>query len=74
MPSGNLVSRPSLGAYDVSSATASRIVLSMNPEWPLDTNRFGRIVITDTQNLPSSSYLNYADYTLGAQWLRRSSP
>ena len=61
---GNLVSRPSLGAYFVSSATPSRIVLAMNPEWPLDPNRFGRIVITDTQNLPSSYSSSYADYTL----------
>jgi peptide/nickel transport system substrate-binding protein len=60
----NLVARPSLGAYFVSSATASRIVLAMNPEWPLDPNRFGRIVITDTQNLPASYTSNYADYTL----------
>ncbi len=61
---GNLVSRPSLGPYSVSKATASRIVLSMNPEWPLDPNRFGRIVITDNQNLPASYTSNYADYTL----------
>jgi ABC-type transport system substrate-binding protein len=60
----DLTTRPSLGAYEVSSATASRVVLAMNPHWPLDTNRFGRIVITDTQNLPSSSAVNYADYTL----------
>jgi peptide/nickel transport system substrate-binding protein len=60
----NLVSRPSLGPYFVSSATASRIVMSMNPEWPLDANRFGRIVITDNQVLPASYNANYADYTL----------
>jgi peptide/nickel transport system substrate-binding protein len=60
----NLATRPSLGAYDVSSATAGRIVLSMNPKWPLDPNRFGRIVITDAQNLPSTASVNYADYTL----------
>lgn len=60
----NLASRPSLGPYLVASASASRIVLRMNPEWPLDTNRFGRIVITDSQNLPTSSASLYADYTL----------
>ncbi len=60
----DLTTRPSLGAYDVSSATDNRIVLAMNPHWPLDTNRFGRVVITDTQNLPSSASVNYADYTL----------
>ncbi|MGH3732478.1 MAG: ABC transporter substrate-binding protein [Acidimicrobiales bacterium] len=60
----NLASRPSLGPYEVTSATASRVILDMNPEWPLDTSRFGRVVITDTQNLPSSAAVNYADYTL----------
>lgn len=60
----SLANRPSLGAYLVSSASANRIVLNMNPAWPLDPNRFGRIVITDTQNLPSSASENYADYTL----------
>ena len=61
---GNLVSRPSLGPYSVTTASASRIVLSMNPQWPLDPNRFGRIVITDNQNLPKSFNSSYADYTL----------
>jgi ABC-type transport system substrate-binding protein len=60
----DLATRPSLGAYEVSSAAPSRVVLTMNPYWTLDTNRFGRIVITDTQNLPSSASVNYADYTL----------
>ena len=39
----------------------------MNPQWPLDPNRFGRIVITDNQNLPASSTSNYADYTLAVE-------
>jgi len=60
----DLTTRPSLGAYEVSRATASRVVLTMNPRWPLDTNRFGRIVITDTQDLPTAATVNYADYTL----------
>ena len=59
-----LASRPSLGAYEVGSATASRIVLTMNTHWPLDTNRFGRIVITDNQTLPTTQTANFADYTL----------
>ena len=42
--------------------------------WPLDTNRFGRIVITDTQNLPSSATVNYADYTLALNELIDSRP
>jgi ABC-type transport system substrate-binding protein len=60
----DLASRPSLGAYSVRSATPSRIVLTMNSHWPLDTNRFGRIVITDNQNLPTTETANFADYTL----------
>jgi peptide/nickel transport system substrate-binding protein len=60
----NLASRPSLGPYEVKSATLSRIVLAMNPKWPLNTNRYGRIVITDNQNLPAAANASYADYTL----------
>jgi peptide/nickel transport system substrate-binding protein len=60
----NLVSRASLGPYEVSSATASRIVLVMNAAWLLDPNRFGRIVITDSQQYPNSGSAAYADYTL----------
>jgi ABC-type transport system substrate-binding protein len=60
----NLASRPSLGAYNVQSATASRIVLTMNTHWPLNPNRFGRIVIVDNQTLPTTQTANFADYTL----------
>jgi peptide/nickel transport system substrate-binding protein len=60
----NLVSRPSLGPYRVTSAAANRVVLAMNASWPLDTNRFGRIVITDSQSLPKSSTTIYANYSL----------
>jgi len=60
----NLLTRPSLGPYIVMSATASRIVLNMNPTWPLDTNRFGRVVITDAQTLPKTPHDIFADYSL----------
>ena len=60
----NLISRPSLGPYVVKSATTSRIVLNMNPSWPLDTNRFGRVVITDSQKLPATPHDIFADYSL----------
>jgi hypothetical protein len=59
----NLLNQPSLGPYTVTSATPTRVVLNMNPSWPLDPNRFGRIVITDSQDLPSVSTVNFADYT-----------
>lgn len=60
----NLLTRPSLGPYRVTSASANRVVLVMNPSWPLDTNRFGRIVITDATALPKSSSSVYASYSL----------
>ena len=67
-PSGcaisNLTSHPSLGPYLVSSATKNRVVLKMNANWPLNTNRFGRVVITDTQDLPTSPHEIFADYSL----------
>jgi peptide/nickel transport system substrate-binding protein len=67
-PSGcairNLISRPSLGPYIVKTANPSRIVLNMNPSWPLDTNRFGRVVITDSQNLPNTARDTFAQYSL----------
>jgi peptide/nickel transport system substrate-binding protein len=60
----NLTTQPSLGPYFVASATPDRLVLDMNPAWPLDPNRFGRVVITDSQTLPSASTVNFADYTM----------
>jgi ABC-type transport system substrate-binding protein len=36
----------------------------MNTAWPLDTNRFGRIVITDSPSLPKSATSVYASYSL----------
>jgi hypothetical protein len=60
----NLVSRPSLGPYEVASATANRLVLVMNHQWPLDTNRFGRVVINDTPNVSNSTPAAYASYSL----------
>ncbi|HEY5266818.1 MAG TPA: ABC transporter substrate-binding protein [Acidimicrobiales bacterium] len=60
----SLVSRPSLGPYSVTSATKHRIVLTMNSNWPLDPNRFGRVVITDSLALPTTKDAVFADYTL----------
>jgi peptide/nickel transport system substrate-binding protein len=60
----NLLTRPSLGPYRVTSASRNRVVLNMNSNWPLDPNRFGRIVITDTQTLPTTANAIYAEYTL----------
>jgi peptide/nickel transport system substrate-binding protein len=60
----NLLNRASLGPYEVTGATANRVVLVMNPDWLGDPNRFGRIVITDTQQYPKSAAEAYGDYTL----------
>src|SRR5580698_8373685 len=51
----SLLARPSLGPYAVTSATPNRVVLTMNRHWPVDTDRFGRIVITDAGSMPTSS-------------------
>ena len=61
---GNLVRRPSLGPYEVVSATSSRIVLSMNPQWPSDTTRFGRLVLLAGSNVPSGPSEPFASYSL----------
>ncbi len=60
----SLVARPSLGPYTVTSATASRIVLTMNKHWPVDTDRFGRIVITDAGVMPSSVGAHFVNFSL----------
>jgi ABC-type transport system substrate-binding protein len=39
-------------------------VLVMNAAWTNDPNRFGRIVVTDSQQYPKSASEAYADYTL----------
>jgi peptide/nickel transport system substrate-binding protein len=59
-----LLSRPTLGPYSISSATSSRIVLLMNRHWPVDTDRFGRIVITDDAKLPTSSTTYFVNFSL----------
>ncbi len=60
----SLIARPSLGPYSVTSATASRIVLTMNRRWPVDTDRFGRIVITDAGVMPSSIAAHFVNFSL----------
>ena len=60
----SLVARPSLGPYSVTSATANRIVLTMNPHWPVDTDRFGRIVVTDAGVAPSSTSAHFVNFSL----------
>jgi len=60
----SLLARPSLGPYSVFSATSKRIVLLMNKHWPVDTERFGRIVITSSGALPKSVNADFVNFSL----------
>lgn len=57
-----LRTQPSLGPYRVQSATTSRIVLISNPEWTIDYNRFHRVIITSSPNLPTSGSRYFVKY------------
>ena len=57
----SLLARPTLGPYAVTSATPNRVVLTMNKHWPIDTDRFGRIVITDAAAMPTSVNANFVN-------------
>ncbi len=60
----SLLTRPTLGPYSVSSVSPTRIVLVMNKKWKLNPNRFGRVIITTSTDLPNSSTANYASYSI----------
>jgi peptide/nickel transport system substrate-binding protein len=60
----SLLARPSLGPYSVTSATTSRVVLTMNKHWPVDTDRFGRIVITDNGAMPTANDAHFVNFSL----------
>lgn len=60
----SLLTRPSLGPYTVASATPTRVVLLMNKHWPVDTERFGRVVITDTGAIPTNANAHFVDFSL----------
>lgn len=60
----SLVARPSLGPYSVASATSNRIVLVMNKHWPIDTQRFGRVVITDSGAIPTTANSHFVNFSL----------
>ena len=59
-----LVQDPSLGLYRVVSATSSRVVLAMNPSWPLDPNRFGHVVISTKPTPPNGRNVEFAGDSL----------
>ncbi len=58
-----LLKRPTLGPYNVASASASQIVLTMNKKWTLNPNRYGRIIINASTTIPTSKNVNFASYT-----------
>ena len=60
----NLVNRPSLGPYVVTSASPTTIVLTMNKKWQLDPNRFGHVVASSSDLIPSSRSAHFASYSL----------
>jgi peptide/nickel transport system substrate-binding protein len=60
----SLLARPTLGPYTVTSATTTRIVLTMNKHWPVDTDRFGRIVITDAGAMPTTADSYFVNFSL----------
>jgi hypothetical protein len=60
----NLLRRPSLGPYRVVSASASRVVLTMNPRWKQDPSRFGHIVVVTSGAMPVRSSTPFANYSL----------
>jgi peptide/nickel transport system substrate-binding protein len=60
----SLLARPTLGPYLVTSATSSRIVLTMNRHWPIDADRFGRIVITDAGAMPTALSAPFVNFSL----------
>ena len=60
----NLMRRPSLGPYRVVSATPQTIVLALNPSWPSDVTRFGRVVLRADASLPSDANAPFASYSL----------
>jgi peptide/nickel transport system substrate-binding protein len=56
--------RPTLGPYVLTSVSSHRVVLTMNKHWPVDTNRFGRVVITDSDMIPSSPSAHFANFSM----------
>jgi ABC-type transport system substrate-binding protein len=57
-----LSTRPSLGPYLVTSASPSLVVLTANPQWPLNYNRFQTIVVkaSDTTHAAGEFYVGFS--------------
>ncbi len=57
-----LETQPSLGPYQVQSASPRQIVLISNHEWTNNYNRFHQIVVTSNPVLPGSAVKYYVGY------------
>ena len=60
----NLVKRPSLGPYVVTSASPTTVILTMNKKWPLEPNRFGHVIVSTSDLIPASKSVHFASYSL----------
>ncbi|MDH2902584.1 MAG: ABC transporter substrate-binding protein [Actinomycetota bacterium] len=57
-----LRTQPSLGPYRVQSASPERIVLTSNAEWTNNYNRFHRIIVTSSDQLPTRATQYFVGY------------
>jgi hypothetical protein len=55
--------RPSLGPYRVLSASSTRVVLKSDLTWPLDTGRFGTIVLQSAGTINPVTTAEFINYT-----------
>lgn len=60
----SLLHRPSLGPYRVSAASTERIVLTSNPSWSANFNRFHTVILTSNPTLPRNANTLFASYQL----------
>ncbi len=60
---GNLTRQPSLGPYDVESASTSRVVLISNPQWTANYNRFHRVIIVTDADLSNHDATYFVRYS-----------
>jgi hypothetical protein len=60
---GSFRARPTLGPYNLVTASAHRIVLVINKKWTLNPSRFQRIVLTDSGIIPASPSAYFVGYS-----------
>jgi hypothetical protein len=57
-----LALQPTLGPYFVQSATPHQIVLLLDPQWTINYNRYRKVIISSSEELPSSGSNYYVKY------------